>query len=92
MKKIPAKEEVVEILKSVSDPETNLSVYELNLIKAIDYVEEEEKLIIYIDFRARTPSCPACAPIAWIVQKRITDELSKAFLAYPGIKSVEFRE
>ncbi len=89
---LPTKDEIINILKKVVDPETNLNIYELNLIKAIDYVEKEKKLVIYIDFKKRTPPCPACASIAWMLQKHITDELSRAFLSYPGIESVEFRE
>ncbi len=92
VKDLPDKREITEILKNIKDPESGISIYELNLIKAIDYVEKERKLIIHIDFKRRTPSCPACASIAWLIQKRITDELTKSFLKYQKIETVEFRE
>ncbi len=88
---LPTKEEIVKILKEVKDPETDMSVFDLGLVKYVDYAEEKKTLIISCDFLRRNPSCVGCLPIAWMVQKKITDELSERFLSYDGIEAVEFK-
>ncbi len=90
MPHVPSKDEIVEILKEVKDPETEMSVFDLGLVKYADYVEEKRHLVVKCDFLRRNPSCVGCLPIAWMVQKKITDELSKRFMAYEDIDSVEF--
>jgi metal-sulfur cluster biosynthetic enzyme len=87
---IPSKDEIVSILKSVSDPETEESVFDLGIVKNIDYQESTGRLIINVDFKRRNPSCVGCVPIAWMLQKKITEKLSEKFLEYPGVKSVEY--
>ena len=87
---IPGKEEIVSILKSIKDPETEISLFDLGLVKHIDFQESTEKMVINIDFRRRNPSCAGCIPIAWLVQKRITDELSSKLMEFSGVKSVEY--
>ncbi len=89
--KLPTKEEIVEILKKVKDPESEMSVFDLGLIKHVDYLEEKKTLIVSCDFLRRNPSCVGCLPIAWMVQKKITDDLSKEFLKYDDIDAVEFK-
>ncbi|BAT71482.1 conserved hypothetical protein [Thermosulfidibacter takaii ABI70S6] len=92
MKNLPDEKDIIEILKSVKDPETSFSVYELGIVKHIDYIPEERKLLIHVDFKKRLPSCAACVTIAWVVQKGILDALAKEFMKYPGIEVVETRE
>ncbi|MBW1980874.1 MAG: DUF59 domain-containing protein [Deltaproteobacteria bacterium] len=87
---IPSKEQIVSVLEKVKDPESSLSLLELGIVKNVDYEESTGKLLINIDFRSRNPSCVGCIPIAWLIQKKITDELSSEFLKYPGVKAVEY--
>ena len=87
---IPTREEIISILKSVKDPESELSVFDLGIVKNIDYQESTGKMIVNVDFKRRNPSCIGCMPIAWMLQKKITEELSKRFLEYPEVKSVEY--
>ncbi|RLB10065.1 MAG: hypothetical protein DRG59_00530 [Deltaproteobacteria bacterium] len=87
---IPTKKEIVSILKSVKYPETEQNIFDLGIVKNIDYQESTGKLVINVDFKRRNPSCIGCVPIAWMLQKKITEELSKKFLKYPGVKSVEY--
>ncbi len=91
-KELPDKDDILKILKSVKDPETQLSVYELGLVKSIDYIEQTKTLLVKVDFLRRNPSCVGCLPIAWMVQKKITDELYKRFIVYEGVESVEFKD
>ncbi len=92
MKKIPDRDDIIEILRSVKDPETGASLFELGVVKAVDYIEKEQKIVVRIDFKRRLPSCAGCVPIAWTVQKGITDELSSRFLAYREVEVVQFSE
>lgn len=89
---LPDRAAIEEILKETKEPETGLSIKELGLVKRIDYIEKEAKLIITVDFRRRNPSCLGCLPIAWHLQKSITDQLAERFLRYRSIKAVEFRD
>jgi len=87
---LPEKEDIIRILSNVKDVETEMSLSDLGLIKSIDYIEGEQKVLINVDFRKRTPSCLFCASIAWLEQKKIMDELIEEFLHYEGISKVEF--
>ncbi len=87
---LPNQEDIKKLLKSVKDPQTDTSIYELGLIKSVDYIEKEKKIIVVVDFLRRNPSCVGCLPIAWMVQKSITDKLYKLFSKYDGIDIVEF--
>ncbi len=89
---IPTEAEIVDILKDVKDPETGNSLYDLGMVRYMDYRVEDRTLVINIDFRRRTPSCAACAPLAWFVQKGITDGLSRELLRYRGIEHIEFTD
>ncbi len=87
---LPEKEDIIRILSNIKDIETEMSVLDLGLIKWIDYIEGEGKLLVNVDFRRRTPSCLGCAPIAWLEQRKIMDEIVEEFLRYEGINKVEF--
>ncbi len=87
---LPTREEIITILQRLKDPETEESLFDLALVRHIDYREQDGTLVINIDFKGRMPSCPGCVPIAWLVQKGITDALVVEFLRYPAIKRVEF--
>ena len=87
---LPEKEDIIRILNNIKDIETEMSVLDLGLIKSIDYIEDEQKLLINADFRKRTPFCRFCMPIAWLEQRKIMDELVEKFLLYEGISKVEF--
>ncbi len=90
MDEIPSKDEIVGILKEVKEPETEMSVFELGLVKYVDYQQANKTLVVKCDFARRNPSCVGCVPIAWMLQKKITDELSKKFMQFKGIESIEF--
>ena len=87
---LPEKEDIIRILGNIKDIETEMSVLDLGLIKWIDYIEGERKLLVNVDFRRRTPSCLFCVPIALLEQKKIMDEIVEEFLRYEGINKVEF--
>ena len=91
-KPLPDRDDIIEILRSIKDPETGMSIFELGLVRVVDYDEKERCMIVRIDFKRRLPACAGCVPLAWSVQKGITDELSKRLLAFTEVKSVQFTE
>ena len=91
MDKLPSKEDIIKILKSVKDPESEMCVFELGLVKNVDYLQEKRTIVVRCDFLRRNPSCVGCLPIAWLIQKKITDDLSKKFLEYDDVDNVEFQ-
>ncbi len=85
------KESIVDVLKRVKDPETELSLYDLGVVKYIDYEDEGRKLIIALDFDSKMPSGVCCKPLAWVVQKKMVDELKREFSGLEGVEEIEFK-
>jgi FeS assembly SUF system protein len=56
MEKFALEEKIVEMLKTVYDPEIPVNVYDLGLIYKIDVNEDGE---VNIDMTLTAPSCPA---------------------------------
>ncbi len=63
-------DKIVEILKEIKEPETGISLFDLSLIKYVDYQKENKALIVKCDFIRRNPTCVGCVPIAWFLQKK----------------------
>ncbi len=80
---VPSRDEMAAILKRVKDPETEKILLEPALVSNIDF-REDGTLVVDIGFKSRNPSC---APIAWLVQKGITDApaVCRAFHLKNGI-------
>jgi metal-sulfur cluster biosynthetic enzyme len=81
---------VREVLEKIKDPETGLSLHELRVVRTVDYDRERGRLIICLDYNRRTPSCFGCQPIAWMVQRKIADDLHREFSRLEGVTEVEF--
>ena len=56
MTKFEIEEKIVDMLKTVFDPEIPVNVYDLGLIYKIDVAEEGE---VSIDMTLTAPNCPA---------------------------------
>ncbi|MBI4392062.1 MAG: DUF59 domain-containing protein [candidate division NC10 bacterium] len=80
---------VREILQGIEDPESGLSLHDLGLVRSVDYERETGRLIIALDYRRRTPSCFACKPLAWMLQRKIAEALREAFSQCEGVREVE---
>jgi metal-sulfur cluster biosynthetic enzyme len=90
MKDLPGKNDIIQILKKIKDPETEMSIFDLGLIKNIDYKEKDKTLIINIALRSHMPSCKTCQFISLKIIDTITSNLEKEFLKYPAIEKIEF--
>lgn len=69
-------EKVVEILKSVYDPELGISVYDLGLIYNIEGRDDE----IFVTMTLTTPGCPLHGSMA--------EGVKNALEQIPGVKAV----
>ena len=57
------KEEVMQALDEVEDPELNLSIVELGLVYDVRFEQKEDKLHAEVDMTLTSPGCPAAAEI-----------------------------
>lgn len=70
---------IESVLNRVKDPESNLPVGRLGLVKRVRYSEAQKKLYIFIDLYAHLPKCPACSAIALAVGSTLLRDLQREF-------------
>ncbi|MGN0913618.1 MAG: iron-sulfur cluster assembly protein [Alphaproteobacteria bacterium] len=75
-----AMEDIIEVLKTVSDPEIMINVYDMGLIYNIDQKENGD---VFIDMTVTAPTCP----VAGTLPQEVADALSKA----EGVGRVEVK-
>lgn len=75
-----AMEDIIEVLKTVSDPEIMINVYDMGLIYNIDQKENGD---VFIDMTVTAPTCP----VAGTLPQEVADALSKA----EGVGKVEVK-
>ena len=68
MTKFEIEEKIVDMLKTVFDPEIPVNVYDLGLIYKIDVAEEGE---VSIDMTLTAPNCPAADFIMEGVRQKV---------------------
>ncbi len=66
-------ERVVEILKTIYDPEIPVNIYDLGLIYEIRIEEEIPK--VYVKMTLTSPGCPVAATFPGTVEMRIREEV-----------------
>ena len=78
------------VLDRVKDPESNLPVARLGVVKRVRYNEEKNALYIFTDFYSHLPKCVTCAAIASTIASTITRDLKAEFQTeFPDL-SIEF--
>lgn len=80
---------VIDLFKKVKDPETESSVYDLNLIYG--YTLNDDSIDIFVNFQGNTPSCFFCKAIAWNIIEKISNDLIKTFKE-AGFKKIRILE
>ncbi|MDR0896194.1 MAG: iron-sulfur cluster assembly protein [Prevotellaceae bacterium] len=68
MNKLETEEKIIELLKTVYDPEIPVNIYDLGLIYKIDLADNNE---VVIDMTLTAPNCPAADFIMEDVRQRI---------------------
>lgn len=82
----PEVKRVVELLKKVKDPETDLNIVEEGLVHGLTV--ENKKAMVWLNFVRSTPVCKFCRPIAITLQKRIVRDVISV-LEKEGFNEVE---
>jgi len=78
------------VLDRVKDPESDLPVVQLGVIKRVRYNEELKTLYVFTDFYSHMPKCVTCAAIAKTLASSIVRDLTKEFQTeFPDL-SIEF--
>jgi metal-sulfur cluster biosynthetic enzyme len=76
-------QKIDSVLDRVKDPESDLSVADLGLVKKVRYSKEQNLLYVFTDFVSRQPGCITCAGIAMAISatilKNLTAEFQKEF-------------
>jgi len=67
------------VLKRVKDPESNLPIARLGLVKRLRYSEKENKLYIFTNVYQHLPNCVTCAAIARTIVATIIRDLTTEF-------------
>lgn len=81
---------IQSVLARVKDPESNLSVERLGLVKRVRYNEGKKELYIFADFRSHHPGCLTCFGIAMAVTAAIQRSLHEEFQKEFPELSIEF--
>ena len=68
-KKLAIEEKIVEVLKTVYDPEIPVNIYDLGLIYKVDYHEEDGTLDV--DMTLTAPGCPLADYIVEDVRQKL---------------------
>jgi len=66
---MPTEQQVVDALKEIIDPHTNMSVYDMGLISDINVTEED----VSLTFRPTSPFCPLGIHLALNIKRRLAD-------------------
>ncbi len=78
------------ILDRVKDPESEISIARLGLVKRVRYNEEKKEMYIFTDFFSHRPACITCKGIAMAIMSTIIRNLEKEFKKeFPDL-AVEF--
>lgn len=67
------------ILERVKDPESDLPVARLGLVKRVRYNEEKQEMYIFTDFLSHRPACISCEGIAMAIMSTILKNLESEF-------------
>jgi FeS assembly SUF system protein len=71
-------EKVIEMLKTVFDPEIPVDIYELGLIYAVEIADDGD---VKVEMTLTTPSCPSA--------QELPGQVEEAVRAVPGVRDVQ---
>jgi metal-sulfur cluster biosynthetic enzyme len=83
------KTDVMDVLKTIKDPETELDIVELLLVNDVTVRADGKQVIVDMGFQRKTPGCKACVTLAWYIQSKIIRKIEDQVSALPGVESVE---
>lgn len=80
MKTDQLREQIIEQIKTVYDPEIPVDIYELGLIYKLDITEEG---VVYVEMTLTSPACPVAESLPMEVQEKV--------IGVEGVKDVDLR-
>lgn len=84
------KSKIDAAMDRVKDPESNLPISQLGVVKRLRYNEEKKMLYVFTDFYSHLPKCVTCAAIANAIASTIIRDLhSELQKEFPHL-SIEF--
>lgn len=83
------KEQVVEVLRTIKDPETEINIVELLLVNDVRILPDGVTVVVDMGFQRKNPDCKACVPLAWYIQSKIIKKIETLVGQLPGVKTVE---
>ncbi len=66
-----------DILERVKDPESELPISRLGLVKKFRYSEEHRLIYVFTDFFSHRPACYTCVGISMAIESTIIRDLRK---------------
>lgn len=74
------------ILSRVKEPQSELSLAELGLVKKLTYIEADRTIVAYMNYASPgATTCPACSVATEMMKDSIDRDLKEAILAeFPG--------
>ncbi len=83
------REQVMQALRQVRDPETNMDIVELLLVNDIRIEDDGKTVVVDMGFQRRNPDCKACVVLAWYIQNKIIQKIEKYVGQLPGVETVD---
>lgn len=84
------KQKIENILERVKDPESDLSIAQLGLVKRILYSEKEKKLVVFTNNYTNIPKCLSCVVIGLTIMSTIIRDLTAEFQKEFSDLTIEF--
>jgi len=82
-------EKVVEALKKVKDPETNMDILSENLVYG--FTINDKHIKVFVSFEDSTSTCNFCRALSWIIVDKISKQIVRVLkeMGFEGIEIVE---
>lgn len=64
------KDKIIEVLRTVEDPEIPVNIYELGLVYDITIKEDN---VVFIEMTLTAPACPVAGQIVMDVQQKVSE-------------------
>ena len=71
-------EKLDRILDAVKDPESELPISRLGLVKKFRYSRKHRILYVFVDLFSHRPACRTCVGISMLIESSITGNLKNA--------------
>jgi len=74
-----------QVLDEVVDPQSELTLSQLGLVKKFSYHEPEKTIVVHLNLKDATYECMACAAVDGFVIEKLSREIRTAMEAkFPG--------